>query len=124
MLYPLFRVATDSYYLFTKYHYDPISVLAASKINLLPYQLEDFLNLLDMADSGRPVRVLIAYETGLGKTILAGLFIKEMVLRNPNTRILIVTHQTFSISGRMNSKASLEWKFPFSKRLIEKAKIR
>lgn len=91
MSYPLFRVATDSYYLFTKYQYDPVSVLAASKINLLPYQLEDFLNLLDIADSGRPVRVLIAYETGLGKTILAGLFIKEMVIRNPNTRILIVT---------------------------------
>ncbi|AAB91314.1 helicase-related protein [Archaeoglobus fulgidus] len=91
MLYPLFRVAVDSYHLFTKYQYDPVSVLAASKINLLPYQLEDFLNLLDIADSGRPVRVLIAYETGLGKTILAGLFIKEMVIRNPNTRILIVT---------------------------------
>ncbi|MDI3502936.1 MAG: hypothetical protein PWR13_3 [Archaeoglobi archaeon] len=110
MLYPLFRVATDSYYLYTKYHYDPVSVLAASKINLLPYQLEDFLNLLDIADSGRPVRVLIAYETGLGKTILAGLFIKEMVIRNPDTRILIVTppNVQYQWQDELKSKFGME----------------
>lgn len=65
-------------------------MLAASKIDVLPYQIEDFLSLLDMVEKG-DVRVLIAYETGLGKTIVAGLFIKEMILRNENLRILILT---------------------------------
>jgi SNF2 family DNA or RNA helicase len=121
-LYPLFRVATDSYYLFTKYHYDPISVLAASKINLLPYQLEDFLNLLDMADSGRPVRVLIAYETGLGKTILAGLFIKEMVLRNPNTRILIVTPPNVQYQWQDELKSKFGMDVPILKEVDREGK--
>ncbi len=122
MLYPLFRVACDSYYLYTKYIYDPISVLAASKINLLPYQLEDFLNLLDLADSGMPVRVLIAYETGLGKTILAGLFIKEMILRNENTRILIVTPPTVQYQWQDELESKFGVKFSLLKEVLNEGK--
>ena len=122
MLYPLFRVACDSYYLYTKYIYDPISVLAASKINLLPYQLEDFLNLLDLADSGMPVRVLIAYETGLGKTILAGLFIKEMILRNENTRVLIVTPPAVQYQWQDELESKFGVKLPLFKEVLNEGK--
>jgi len=72
-----------------KVRYDPVYVFATSKINPLPYQLEDFLTLLDMLDVG-DVRVLLAYETGLGKTIVSGLFIREVLLKKPESRVLIV----------------------------------
>ncbi|MEM3896593.1 MAG: DEAD/DEAH box helicase family protein, partial [Archaeoglobaceae archaeon] len=122
MSFSLFRVATDSYYIFTKYYYDPISVLASSKINLLPYQLEDFLNLLDLADSGIPVRVLIAYETGLGKTILAGLFIKEMILRNPNTRVLILTPPNVQYQWQEELKNKFSLEFPILREVDREGK--
>jgi len=72
-----------------KERYDPVYVFATSRINPLPYQLEDFLTLLDMLDVG-DVRVLLAYETGLGKTIVSGLFIREVLLKDPEARVLIV----------------------------------
>jgi DNA or RNA helicases of superfamily II len=72
-----------------KMRYDPVYVFATSRINPLPYQLEDFLTLLDMLDVG-DVRVLLAYETGLGKTIVSGLFIREVLLKQPEARVLIV----------------------------------
>ncbi|MCD6372648.1 MAG: DEAD/DEAH box helicase family protein, partial [Thermococcus sp.] len=87
--YVRFRVGVDSNFIFTRYLYDPVTVLATSKIDLLPYQIEDFLTLLDMAETGE-VRVLLAYETGLGKTIVTGLFLKEMLLRDENQRVLIL----------------------------------
>lgn len=81
-----------------KVNYDPVTVFATSKIDPLPYQLEDYLKLVqwlelhDILERRYPgVRALLAYETGLGKTIVAGLFIKELLLRNERARILIVT---------------------------------
>ncbi|MGC8696087.1 MAG: DEAD/DEAH box helicase family protein, partial [Conexivisphaera sp.] len=73
----------------SKWRYDPVSIFATSKIDPLPYQLEDFLRLVDMLEVG-DARVLLAYETGLGKTILAGLFIREVLAREPDARALIV----------------------------------
>ncbi len=119
MTYPLFRVACDSYYLYTKYYYDPVSVLAASKINLLPYQLEDFLNLLDLVESGRPVRSLIAYETGLGKTIVAGLFLKEMALKNEDNRILILTPPNVQYQWQDELKDKFGFDIPLLKDVLD-----
>lgn len=108
--YPCFRVVGDAYHLYTRYIYDPISVLAASKVDLLPYQLDDLLHLLDITHQSLGARALIAYETGLGKTILAGLFIKEQVLRSPDTRVLILCPPNV----RYQWRAELKEKFDLS----------
>jgi len=117
--YVKFRVSVDSNYIYSKYLYDPITVLAASKIDVLPYQIEDFLSLLDMAEKG-DVRVLIAYETGLGKTIVAGLFIKEMILRNENLRILILTPPNVRRQWKKELKEKFELDFELDYELKEK----
>ncbi len=87
--YAKFRAKCDAVNILNKFAYEPITVFATSKIDPLPFQLEDFLSLLDHLEDGS-LRVLISYETGLGKTILAGLLIKELLARKNDSRILII----------------------------------
>lgn len=87
--YAKFRAKCDAVNILNKFAYEPVTVFATSKIDPLPFQLEDFLSLLDHLEDGI-LRVLISYETGLGKTILAGLLIKELLARKGDARILII----------------------------------
>jgi SNF2 family DNA or RNA helicase len=69
------------------YEFDPYFALSISKVDPLPDQLEavyDFL--LKLAR----VRFLLADDAGAGKTIMAGLLIRELKLRGLAQRILIV----------------------------------
>jgi len=68
--------------------YDPLLAMNTSKVDPLPHQIE--------AVYGRVlqyprIRFLIADDPGAGKTIMAGLIIKELKLRHLAKRILIVT---------------------------------
>ena len=79
----------------SKWKYDPTMVFAVSKIDLLPFQLIDYLEMIKMYElheeiGSAGVRFLLAYETGLGKTILAGLFLKDLIIKNNNARVLVV----------------------------------
>jgi superfamily II DNA or RNA helicase len=60
---------------------------AAARITLLPYQLEPALAMT----RGLSCRFLLADAVGLGKTIQAGLLAAELIARDPDARILIVT---------------------------------
>jgi superfamily II DNA or RNA helicase len=60
---------------------------ADARIDLLPYQLEPALALL----RGAGVRLLLADDVGLGKTIQAGLTVAELIARGAADRVLIVT---------------------------------
>ena len=63
-------------------------LLAPMESNVIP--LPHQIHALSRAISGDRVRYLLADEVGLGKTIEAGLIIKELTLRNRAARILIV----------------------------------
>src|SRR5688572_2312100 len=60
---------------------------AISGIDLLPYQLEPALAVLRHGAT----RILIADDVGLGKTIQAGLIVRELAARHDDLRALIVT---------------------------------
>ncbi len=67
-------------------HYtNPLSSVVVSQTMLLPHQVQAALHVID---SVRP-RVLIADEVGLGKTIEAGLIIKELLLKYGYTSALV-----------------------------------
>lgn len=67
-------------------HYtNPLSSVVVSKTMLLPHQVQAALHVVD---SVRP-RVLIADEVGLGKTIEAGLILKELLLKYGYSSVLI-----------------------------------
>ncbi|KUK47746.1 MAG: Superfamily II DNA/RNA helicase, SNF2 family [Actinobacteria bacterium 66_15] len=64
----------------------PLLAPLFSPVTPLPHQIAA----LARACSRDPVRCLLADEVGLGKTIEAGLIVKELTLRNRAARILIV----------------------------------
>lgn len=66
--------------------YDPLASLSATKIDILPHQVEAVYR---MIKSYWP-NFLLADDAGLGKTIMAGMLIKELELRKRIARVLIV----------------------------------
>jgi superfamily II DNA or RNA helicase len=67
--------------------YDPLLAINASKVDPLPHQIEAVYGYVLKLPR---IRFLIADDPGAGKTIMAGLIIKELKLRNLAKRILIV----------------------------------
>ncbi|HOK10417.1 MAG TPA: helicase-related protein [Candidatus Hydrogenedens sp.] len=67
--------------------YDPLLAVHVSKVDPLPHQIDAVYNyVLKLLR----IRFLIADDPGAGKTIMAGLIIKELKLRSLIKRILIV----------------------------------
>jgi len=85
---PLFRIGVDAHRLGLAYEYDPFFALSIARIDPLPHQLEAvyeyFLKL-------PRIRFLLADDPGAGKTIMAGLLLKELKARGLVQRTLIVT---------------------------------
>lgn len=69
------------------YSYDPYFAVSLSGIQTLPHQIEAVY--AKMLPQPR-LRFLLADDPGAGKTIMAGLYIKEMKLRNAIEKILII----------------------------------
>ena len=67
--------------------HDSLQTAASARIDLLAYQLEPALAVL----RGQASRLLLADEVGLGKTIQAGLVLKELLVRGHADRTLILT---------------------------------
>jgi superfamily II DNA or RNA helicase len=70
------------------YQFDPQLAVSISQVDPLPHQIEAVYHYV--LQSPR-VRFLIADDPGAGKTIMAGLVIKELQYRHLASRILIVT---------------------------------
>jgi SNF2 family DNA or RNA helicase len=67
--------------------FDPLLAMSTSKIDPLPFQIEAVYGYILKLPR---IRFLIADDPGAGKTIMAGLIIKELKLRGLADRILIV----------------------------------
>jgi superfamily II DNA or RNA helicase len=83
-----FRLGIEALRLGLAYEYDPYFSLSIARVDPLPHQLEAvyeyFLKL-------PRIRFLLADDPGAGKTIMAGLLIKELKIRGLIRRILIIT---------------------------------
>lgn len=84
----LFRLGVEACRLGLAYEYDPYFSLSIARVDPLPHQLEAvyeyFLKL-------PRIRFLLADDPGAGKTIMAGLLLKELKARGLVTRTLVVT---------------------------------
>lgn len=82
-----FRLAAEALRISCAALYDPMSAVYSSDIDPLPHQIravyEDMLPKV-------PLRFLLADDPGAGKTIMAGLYVKEMLLRSAAERVVIV----------------------------------
>ncbi len=70
------------------YQFDPLFAVNCSIVDPLPHQVEAVYKFLLPLPK---IRFLLADDTGAGKTIMAGLLIKELLMRGLADRILIVT---------------------------------
>jgi hypothetical protein len=81
------RIGIQAYSLGIAYEFDPYFGLSISRVDPLPHQLEAVYDyLLKLAR----VRFLLADDAGAGKTIMAGLLIRELKLRGLTDRVLVI----------------------------------
>ena len=96
-----FRLGIEAQRLALAYEYDPFFALSIARVDPLPHQLEAvyeyFLKL-------PRIRFLLADDPGAGKTIMAGLLIKELKARGVVKRILIVTPANLSFQWQRELK--------------------
>jgi superfamily II DNA or RNA helicase len=84
----LFRLAVEALRLGLAYEYDPFFSLSIARVDPLPHQLEAVYNYFLKPPR---IRFLLADDPGAGKTIMAGLLLKELKARGLVRRVLIVT---------------------------------
>lgn len=96
-----FRLGVEGMRLGLAYEYDPYFALSIARVDPLPHQLEavyDYFLKLPR------IRFLLADDPGAGKTIMAGLLIKELKIRGLVKRTLIVTPANLSFQWQRELK--------------------
>jgi superfamily II DNA or RNA helicase len=88
--------------------YDPLLAMNTSKVDPLPHQIEAVYD--DVLKLPR-IRFLIGDDPGAGKTVMAGLILKELKLRNLIKRILIVVPGHLKDQWRRELKDKFEESF-------------
>lgn len=83
----LLKLASEAYRIRLAHLFDPYLAVSASQIEALPHQITAVYG--EMLPR-QPLRFLLADDPGAGKTVMAGLLIKELLIRGDLDRCLIV----------------------------------
>ncbi|MBK8205296.1 MAG: DUF3883 domain-containing protein [Planctomycetes bacterium] len=83
----LLRLAAEAQRIKLAHLFDPYLAIHTSKIDPLPHQIVAVYEEMLLR---QPLRFLLADDPGAGKTIMAGLFIKELMIRGDLERCLVV----------------------------------
>jgi SNF2 family DNA or RNA helicase len=83
----LFRLVSEAHRIRLAYLFDPLLAVHTSLVDPLPHQITA---VYESMLSRQPLRFLLADDPGAGKTIMAGLLIKELIARGDLQRCLIV----------------------------------
>jgi len=83
----LFRLVSEALRIRLAYLFDPYLAIHTSNLDPLPHQITA---VYDEMLPRHPLRFLLADDPGAGKTIMAGLLIKELMVRGDLRRCLIV----------------------------------
>src|SRR5277367_2559447 len=84
---PLFRLVSEAQRIHLAHLFDPVLAVHTSVVEPLPHQITA---VYESMLPRQPLRFLLADDPGAGKTIMAGLFIKELIARGDLQRCLIV----------------------------------
>lgn len=104
----LLRLGLQAYALGIAYEFDPYFALSISRVDPLPHQLEAVYDYLLKAAR---VRFLLADDAGAGKTIMAGLLVRELELRGLAERILVVCPSNLAFQWQRELKEKFDAKF-------------
>jgi len=104
----LLRLGLQAHSLGIAWEFDPYFGLSISRVDPLPHQLEAvYDNLLRLAR----VRFLLADDAGAGKTVMAGLLIRELQLRGLAERILVICPANLAFQWQRELKEKFGEKF-------------
>ncbi len=82
-----FRLAAEARRIALAHLFDPYLALTSSLLEPLPHQIEAVYGTMLPR---HPLRFLLADDPGAGKTIMAGLYLKELMIRGDAERCLVV----------------------------------
>ena len=102
------KLGIQAYSLGIAHEFDPYFGLSISRVDPLPHQLEAVYEYFLKVPS---VRFLLADEAGAGKTIMAGLLIRELKLRGLVERILVVCPANLTFQWQRELKEKFDQEF-------------
>lgn len=82
-----FKLAAEAYRINLAHLFDPMMAVHTSNVEPLPHQI---IAVYESMLPRQPLRYVLADDPGAGKTIMAGLFIRELLMRADAKRVLIV----------------------------------
>jgi len=103
------RLGLQAYGLGIAYEFDPYFGLSISRVDPLPHQLEAVYDYF--IKPHQRIRFLLADDAGAGKTVMAGLLIRELKLRGLAERILIVAPANLAFQWQRELKEKFGEKF-------------
>src|SRR5437867_3383411 len=83
----LFRLVSEAHRIRLAHLFDPVLAVHTSLVEPLPHQI---VGVYDAMLPRQPLRFLLADDPGAGKTIMAGLLMKELIARGDLQRCLVV----------------------------------
>src|SRR5262245_64687739 len=104
----LFRLVAEAHRIRLAYLFDPVLAIHTSLIDPLPHQITA---VYEAMLPRQPLRFLLADDPGAGKTIMAGLLIKELIVRGDLQRCLIVCPG--SLAEQWQDELSRRFQLPF-----------
>ena len=104
----LFRLVSEAHRIRLAHLFDPVLAVHTSLVDPLPHQITA---VYEAMLPRQPLRFLLADDPGAGKTIMAGLYIKELIARGDLKRCLIVTPG--SLSEQWQDELYRRFQLPF-----------
>src|SRR5271166_596249 len=110
-----FKLAVEAKRIDLAFLFDPMMAIHTSNVDALPHQITA---VYESMLPRQPLRFVLADDPGAGKTIMAGLYIRELIMRADARRILIVAPGSLVEQWRdeLFEKFGLEFRI-FSKEL-------
>ena len=115
-----FKLVAEAYRINLAHLFDPMMAVHTSNVEPLPHQITA---VYDSMLPRQPLRYVLADDPGAGKTIMAGLFIRELLMRADAKRVLIVSPGSLveQWQDEMDEKFGLEFKI-FGRDMIENSR--
>jgi len=115
-----FKLAAEAYRINLAHLFDPMMAVHTSNVEPLPHQITA---VYESMLPRQPLRYVLADDPGSGKTIMAGLFIRELLMRADAARVLIVAPGGLveQWQDEMFEKFGLSFN-PFSREQIEQSR--
>ena len=112
-----FKLAAEAYRIHLAHLFDPLMAVHTSAVEPLPHQITA---VYDAMLPRQPLRFLLADDPGAGKTIMAGLLIRELMVRGDLKRCLIVVPGSLveQWQDELDLKFGLQFEI-FSREMVE-----